>query len=385
MLVLPDIYFELHYLRYRKSYSGWRRLLWWMPSIIMLSYTIGLVSIHNFVPTDIRWLYVYLLLIGVLFVPKAVFALSSFLGWRHGVFHHTHKNWGNPVGGILSLITVLAFLYGLVIGPRTFKVRHLDIYLDHLPKAFDGYKIVHFSDAHVGTFNYSFDRYLRRDIDSIEAQHADLIVFTGDLQNLQPGELKMHENWYRELGHQKKSLMVSVMGNHDYSDYYRGTPAEMASRVRQMEKLQRSFGWKLLLNENEIIRRGKSSIYLAGGEYENSKTDTLNYVNRTKMYEGISQGAFVIELQHNPIHWEQNIAPEKGRILPQLTLSGHTHGGQISIFGIRPTMLFYNEDYGLYEKNDKYIYVTSGIGGLVPFRLGSTPEIAVITLHCFKK
>ena len=96
--------------------------------------------------------------------------------------------------------------------------------------------------------------------------------------------------------------------------------------------------------------------------------------------KNIPQEALKVLLSHHPAFieesFENNIA---------LTLAGHTHGGQISIFGIRPTMLFYNEDYGLYEKNDKYIYVTSGIGGLVPFRLGSTPEIAVITLHCFKR
>ena len=69
-------------------------------------------------------------------------------------------------------------------------------------------------------------------------------------------------------------------------------------------------------------------------------------------------------------------------IRPQvsLTLSGHTHGGQIALFGLRATRLTKKEDYGLYRDGERQLYVTCGIGGLLPFRFGVTPEIAVITL-----
>ena len=63
-----------------------------------------------------------------------------------------------------------------------------------------------------------------------------------------------------------------------------------------------------------------------------------------------------------------------------MTLTGHTHGGQVSLFGLRATKFKYAEDYGLYREGDQQLYVTCGIGGLIPFRFGISPEIVVITL-----
>jgi predicted MPP superfamily phosphohydrolase len=91
--------------------------------------------------------------------------------------------------------------------------------------------------------------------------------------------------------------------------------------------------------------------------------------------------AFVICLQHNPLLWEESLVSERPRAIARLTLSGHTHAGQISLFGLRPTMLQYKYDYGLYERQNRFLNVSGGIGGLVLFRLGATPEISVITLH----
>ena len=65
----------------------------------------------------------------------------------------------------------------------------------------------------------------------------------------------------------------------------------------------------------------------------------------------------------------------------QLTLSGHTHGGQVSLLGLRPTRFAYPEDKGLYTENGRSLFVSSGIGGLVPFRFGVPPEVVVITLR----
>jgi predicted MPP superfamily phosphohydrolase len=127
-------------------------------------------------------------------------------------------------------------------------------------------------------------------------------------------------------------------------------------------------------------------LFIAGEEWEAKEADdTTNYVNRVKTYAGIPQQAFVITLQHNPLYWEEHLVHGQGIPVPQLTLSGHTHAGQISLFGMRPTMLSYKEDYGLHQLEGKYLYVTAGLGGLVPIRLGTTPEIAVITLHRLKK
>jgi predicted MPP superfamily phosphohydrolase len=70
------------------------------------------------------------------------------------------------------------------------------------------------------------------------------------------------------------------------------------------------------------------------------------------------------------------------RTSAQLTLSGHTHGGQLNIAGISPAAITYNEYDGMYnDESGRALFVTTGIGGFVPFRIGIKPEVVVITLH----
>ena len=86
-------------------------------------------------------------------------------------------------------------------------------------------------------------------------------------------------------------------------------------------------------------------------------------------------------LQHDPSAWRRSILP---KTTAQLTLSGHTHGGQMQLFGWRPTSIRQPEDYGLYEQDGRYLNITAGLGGLVPFRLNMPNEIVVITLYVKK-
>ena len=106
-----------------------------------------------------------------------------------------------------------------------------------------------------------------------------------------------------------------------------------------------------------------------------------NYADYEKALAGVSKGQFVLMLQHDPKEWEATIAEHNKHVAPQLTLCGHTHAGQLSLFGLRPTMLGYHYDYGLHEKSGSSLYVTSGLSGVVPFRFGASAEIAIITLH----
>ena len=94
--------------------------------------------------------------------------------------------------------------------------------------------------------------------------------------------------------------------------------------------------------------------------------------------EGVKDDAFVIMLQHDPSAWKRAVLPETKA---QLTLSGHTHGGQIQLFGLNPAMITYDEYGGMYQENKRAICVSSGLGGLVPFRFGVTPEFVVLTLQ----
>ncbi len=338
----------------------------------MALYTLYLGTMHDFVPEDMTLVNTYVVLLGLVVIPKVIAALCSSLGYLWRKMRHKRQNWGNLVAFFLCILNVYILIYGFTIGFRKLDVKHVDLYMADLPKSFEGYRIVQFSDAHVGSFTGWRKALLQRDIDSINSQHADLIAFTGDLQNLQPQELYPVQDMLSSL--KAKDGIVSVLGNHDYAEYIEEDPAIEAANCKELIDRQRQWGWTVLLNGHTAVHRGQDSLVLAG-EQNLEKPDSANY---EKTMQGIAKGAFVVLLQHNPKSWDQYIRPSK-RV--QLTLSGHVHGGQLSLFGLRPARFKYKEAYGLYEEDGSYLYVTSGIGALLPFRFGATAEIVVITLH----
>uniref|UniRef100_UPI003FEFCB1F metallophosphoesterase n=1 Tax=Prevotella sp. TaxID=59823 RepID=UPI003FEFCB1F len=220
---------------------------------------------------------------------------------------------------------------------------------------------------------------LRAEIDRVRAQKdIDLVCFTGDIENMQPGEV---EAMMPEL--KRLPYMYSVLGNHDYAEYTDATPAEKKRMTQKVVELENRLG-RVLLNSNIPIRRklsngqwSRDSIWLAGSE-DYSKIPEQDHSNLKKTLSGIPTSAFVILLQHDPSAWEKDILLHSN---VQLTLTGHTHGGQMQVLGLRPTMVALKEDLGLYDKNGRCLYVNAGLGGLVPFRLNMPGEITVITLH----
>lgn len=379
IIVLSDLYIDMHYFRKRYPIAWWQRLLWWLPSIGMVIYTCAMASIRDFAPNNLTWLNTYIFLLGLLVGPKAIFALTSFLGSiiRKYIIH-TNRNWGHYIGILLGYFAVGTFIYGLTYGVSNIQVKHVDLYFKDLPKSFDGYRIVHVSDLHLGTFNGWRSKILKAEMDSIEKQKANLICFTGDLQNIRPEEVEKMASVIR----QPMKGTISVLGNHDYTEYIKGDAKEKAAEeVRLINAEEKILKWTLLRNQNtEITSPAKESIYVCGTEND-GRPPFPNYSNYRKAMQGIGPNSFVIMLQHDPSAWKRSILP---KTTAQLTLSGHTHGGQMQIFGWRPTSIRQQEDYGLYEQKGRYLYITAGLGGMVPFRLNMPNEIAVITLHVKK-
>lgn len=379
IILVPDIYIWLHYYRTRYLHNRVVRVVWWLPCLCMIVYTVALSTIRNFAPTDLTWLNTYLCLFGLFIFPKALFALCSWLGSALRAIFHTRYNYGHRIGLAVGAIGVMAYIYGLAFGVGRIVVRQVDMSFQNLPKEFEGFRILQISDLHSGTFNGWRQKILKAEIDSIRAQKdIDLVCFTGDMENMRPREV---ETMMPEL--KRLPYMYSVLGNHDYAQYVKATPNEKMKLTKQLISIESKLG-RVLLNSNIPIRRKLSngqlstdSIWLAGAEDYSSKPE-YNHSNLKKTLKGIPPSAFVILLQHDPTAWEDDILPHSN---VQLTLSGHTHGGQMQLFGLRPTMLTIKEDHGIYQKNGRYIYVNAGLGGLVPFRFNMPCEITVITLH----
>lgn len=277
---------------------------------------------------------------------------------------------------VCSLLAWGLVFYGYFVGFSTLEVRQFEYASADLPEAFDGYRIVQFSDAHVGSYNGSM---LENAIETINAQGADAIVFTGDLENLHPDELELQMSVLSQL--HAKDGVFSVLGNHDYPTYLDCDEATKAECVRKTKMLERKMGWQLLLNEHQTIRRDSDSIVIAGMENWGTLKRMPRLGDVKKTMAGVSPSSFVLMLQHDPTAWRKKILPE---CHAQLTLSGHTHGGQFSIFGWSPASLTYDVWGGSAYEGDRAIYVSTGLGALIPFRLNMPGEIVVITLKSKK-
>lgn len=322
----------------------------------------------------------------ILVLVGMVFFVCWLIGWCAMHLFHTQRNYGVWAGGAVVLFAVYIIIYGCTIGFGKLDVRRITFASAELPKEFDGYRIVHFSDAHLGTYGLSRQHLLARNVDSINALRPDLIVFTGDIQNLEPSEILPQMQILSRL--KAKDGVISCLGNHDYPIYVRdASPRQKAANLRETIGLQRQMGWTVLLNENVRITRDsgnsggsaaeKPSIVVAGMENDGDGRRFPRMGDIAKTLRGVSDTDFVVMLQHDPTHWRDKILKESH---VQLTLSGHTHASQFMLLGWSPVQYFYDDWAGVTRIGGRAINVSTGMGGFIPFRFGVPGEICLITL-----
>lgn len=368
--LLPDIYMYRRYVK-RRLGNVWARIAWWLPTLLITVSTIGVSLTRDFAPHNLTLFNTYLFITALVVLPKFSFVLCSLAGRLARRMLKLRRNWGNYVGLVLVLAELYILFHGTMVGTDRLNIRQVTVEFDDLPKAFDGYRIAQFTDVHLGSMK---DELMLRAVTAIDDMRPDLIVFTGDIQNMGPDELPRFAQTLKRL--KAKDGVMSVLGNHDYSRYVNLPPDEALRNERMTRDFETSVGWQLLLNDNRIVRRGSDSIVIAGGENDGRPPFPAK-ADLKKAMRGIHAKSFVVMLQHDPSAWRRHILPLTNA---QLTLSGHTHGGQISLFGLRPTELVGKEDDGLYVEGKRKLFVSTGLGGFVPFRFYMNPEVVEITL-----
>lgn len=279
----------------------------------------------------------------------------------------------------IAAIPFASLLYGMYRGKYNYKVLSYKLQYDDLPDAFDGYKIVQISDIHSGSFDNQ--KKVQYGVDLINAQEADLILFTGDLVNNRADEIYPWIDTFKKIN--AKQGVYSILGNHDYGDYMRWESPE--AKTRNMEMLYKShskMGWNLLLNDSHFIEKDGQRIAIIGVENWGSGFRQSGDLN--KALNKVDTDDFKILMSHDPSHWEAKVLPHPFKI--HLTLSGHTHGMQ---FGIEipgwikwsPVKWRYKHWAGIYEDKKQLLNVNRGFGYLAyPGRVGIWPEVSVITL-----
>ena len=380
MAVVPDLYIDRRFLSRMKGRRAMlRRLLWWLPTLGMIVYTLVFVFDRQFAPSDIRLLNVYLFLVGLLITPKCLFALCSALGWGVRKLLRRKANYGNLVGVVMVVLNWYVLFYGSFVGFDQITVREVTYESAELPEAFDGYRIVQFSDAHVGTYIGGREHLLQAVVDTINAQNPDVVVFAGDLQNREPQEILP---FIEVLGDIKaKDGVFSVIGNHDYADYIEATPTQKIQNEKETRDMEIKMGWQLLVNEHKVVRRGADSIVIAGLDNDGDGKKFPQRGDVRKALEGVTDSAFVVMAEHDPTCWRRKILPESRA---QLTLSGHTHAMQFMIGNWSPASFVYKEWGGVFSEGDRALCVSTGIGGFIPFRFGVPGEIVVVTMRRLK-
>lgn len=272
-----------------------------------------------------------------------------------------------------------ALCYGLSNKYR-YRVRRIRLAFEKLPASFKGLKILQISDIHTGSLKNPDA--VRRGVEMVLAEKADIILFTGDLVN----DIALEVGEYQEIFSCLTAPMgvYSTLGNHDYGDYSWWENAESKkANLDHLKRIQEEMGWRLLMNEHVVLERNGEQIALLGIENWSAKSRFPKYGKLDEAYAGAQQYPFKILMSHDPSHWDAEVRKEYPDI--DLTLSGHTHGMQFGLevpgFKWSPVQYIYKEWAGLYEEGAQKLYVNRGFGFIgYPGRVGIMPEITVIEL-----
>lgn len=331
-------------------------ILWWVPSLLLVLAEVGL-QMGFFHKSSVRVLFTTILFSAF---PKVVFILfDAFLPWFFALI---------PALGVMGW-----FAFGFIEGWKRLELKHITFTSPDLPPYFDGYRLVQITDFHLGSFPPGND-FVQKVVDATNNEEPDMILFTGDLVNNQASEVEPYLDTLRLL-HAQDGI-YSIWGNHDYCEYGNNHSIGALKRNRRMlYGYQESLGWHQLMNEHHVVSHGMASIAVIGVENPGQPPFT-NRSNLKKAMKGLNPDMFKILLSHDPHHWRREVVGKK----IQLTLAGHTHAGQLKIGKWTPARMAFKEWGGAYRIGEQMLYVSSGIGGSFPFRLGAWPELTVITL-----
>lgn len=331
-------------------------ILWWVPSLFLVLAEVGL-QMGFFHKLSVRVLFTTILFSAF---PKVVFILfDAFLPWFFALI---------PALGVMGW-----FAFGFIEGWKRLELKHITFTSPDLPPYFDGYRLVQITDFHLGSFPPGND-FVQKVVDATNNEEPDMILFTGDLVNNQASEVEPYLDTLGQL-HASDGI-YSIWGNHDYCEYGNNHSIGALKRNRRMlYGYQESLGWHQLMNEHHVVSHGMASIAVIGVENPGQPPFT-NRSNLKKAMKGLNPDMFKILLSHDPHHWRREVVGKK----IQLTLAGHTHAGQLKIGKWTPARMAFKEWGGAYRIGEQMLYVSSGIGGSFPFRLGAWPELTVITL-----
>jgi len=252
--------------------------------------------------------------------------------------------------------------YGATMGRLNFRVEEIEIPVPNLPPDLARLRIVQLSDLHLGPF--LSEAQLARVIDAANELRPDIALVTGDLISsaADPVDLAI-----KQCARLRAARILGCLGNHEgYAKLEDYVTAKSADR-----------GMRFLRMETETLRFGGADLHFGGVDYQKF-ADSENYIPGAQSL--LRPGAVNILLSHNP-----DVFPTAARQGWDVTLAGHTHGGQVTVEILNQTLnlarIYTPYVSGFYQLGRSACYVTRGIGTIgIPARVGAPPEITLIRL-----
>lgn len=251
------------------------------------------------------------------------------------------------------------------------EIQKIKIKIKNLPKNLNNLHIIQISDLHAG--KYLGKKRLDFFVKKINELNPDLVFVTGDMIHQSNKEIPIVTEGLKSI--KTKYGLYSILGNHDHYDDYTG-----------VVKAFRENGLKLLIEKTETITINNEPLNIIGIDYPIiGRPVEFNYYDQiVRAMKGYNPEALSILLAHNP-----DAFPSAEKLGIELTLSGHTHGGQLilgefDVFGekviLAPIRVVHKYVKGHYKINNKHLYVNKGLGHWFPVRINCPSEITSISL-----
>ncbi len=285
----------------------------------------------------------------------------ALLVWRGTPrFNPARRKLLGAAGAGLCIAPLAATAFGIV-RRNHFRVSEVPIPIPNLPKDLDGLRIVQITDIHLSPF--LSEREFATAIDMANETRANLALVTGDLIT-RPGDPL--DACLRQLARLRADAgVLGCLGNHE-------TYARVENYVTEQG---RRIGIQFLRHQARQLRFGNAAINFAGVDYQKMHSQYLKGAEQL-----IVPGALNIMLSHNP-----DVFPVAAAQGYQLTIAGHTHGGQVDVEILHQHVdvarYFTPFVQGLYRRENASVYVSNGLGTIgVPVRIGAPAEVSVLRL-----
>jgi len=272
-----------------------------------------------------------------------------------------------------SMVGVTLAGYGVMRGTLEARsdpdiIRH-ELSFPDLPPDLDGLRLVQLSDLHAGPLVRPGQVQRWRRI--AEGERPELLLITGDMVDSLPEEADIVADAFR--GFRAPLGCFAILGNHDYF-----------TDPRPIWRSLEGIGIRFLENRNALVTRRNGTLGLLGLQDPMARHGHFRDIaygpgpRPDLAVQGLPGEAWRLCLSHRPSDW--HLARQTGA---PLTLSGHTHGGQVNLIpGVSSAILLGHYTQGLYQEDAQRLYVNRGLGVVgLPIRVGAPPEITVITLR----